>query len=418
MSALLSRKEYKALEPVKRLEILLADGMWWSVEKLAKLSFNTEDMVVNHLETLLADGSILQAETGSKSYRMPYDSILSWYEREKYAIDQQLIDNLFAPRLWDGMTEVEGFETAPIREIGSVKFSCDSKVAQEVKMSLRGIGKVRALGDGQYKASGLNMETMRKIIVDVLEANGVPTEANVLTRFISYRRELVDFSPNFLLPMVEFYKDFAAILLRSHMETISIYIPNREDQESQFVQWVISVIEKYDEKSTVPFSGYLHSVLRFWPYDLPEQFLGKELASFQRERSKIVKSLKEKHGHEYAPTLEELADLMDMPYDKFLDLDEQNRNWLRDRNADTLEWSVSNDEKISTSINAQTGNPHESMMKASLITLSAVEAGLETGDYMSTLAVIDTIDSVFDENGTGITSEVYLKAFAEKLGIS
>ena len=56
---------------------------------------------------------------------------------------------------------------------------------------------------------------------------------------------------------------------------------------------------KYDEKSNVPFSGYLANVLRRWPYDLPNNELGVELAKFQRERSKAIAKAGENANKSY-----------------------------------------------------------------------------------------------------------------------
>jgi len=50
-------------------------------------------------------------------------------------------------------------------------------------------------------------------------------------------------------------------------------------------------MQKFDETQPIPFSGYLSNVLRLWPYDLPDNELGKPLSKFQRIRAKAEEEL-------------------------------------------------------------------------------------------------------------------------------
>ena len=71
-------------------------------------------------------------------------------------VKDRLVDFLFPPRIWDGVTEAEGFEDAPLRSVGIVTFVCDSNVANEAIDALQGIARVRESQAGTYKAYGLN----------------------------------------------------------------------------------------------------------------------------------------------------------------------------------------------------------------------------------------------------------------------
>ncbi|MGR5494573.1 hypothetical protein ACPV5Z_26920, partial [Vibrio mediterranei] len=86
--------------------------------------------------------------------------------------------------------------------------------------------------------------------------------------------------------------------LKPHQKTMEIFLPEQMDRNAQMYEWIIKALQKYDENSGVPFSGYLASVLNRWPYDLPDNALGKPMAAFQRNRAKAIKKLKEFYKEE------------------------------------------------------------------------------------------------------------------------
>ena len=73
---------------------------------------------------------------------------------------------------------------------------------------------------------------------------------NIYSRNESKHREIVDFTPEFARGLVLFYKRFGRSFVKKDMETIQIFIPDPEDQESQITIWVMTAIEKFDESAS------------------------------------------------------------------------------------------------------------------------------------------------------------------------
>ena len=156
-----------------RIEAVISDGMWYSLSKWQEVSSVEEYELLDYVEEALGNGVIVQSPTGSRSYRMPAESIIKWYNDNDIELhgEQQLLDFSFPPKIWAGMTEPEGFLKAPVREIGVVSFIVDEKTAAEVKKALRGIAKVRESEPGKYRAYGLNSNYIKERVIETVELN-------------------------------------------------------------------------------------------------------------------------------------------------------------------------------------------------------------------------------------------------------
>lgn len=388
----ITRKDLKNLPASFRIEAIVADGMWYSLPKWRKFAKVTEEEIQSWVDEKLASGKLLQSPTGAKSYRYPYEEVCNWHEANGLAVGEQIFDFIFPARVWDGKTEVEGFLEAPLREIGVVTFECSAPVAKEITERLRGIARVRESDPGRYKAYCLTADYVRPIISEVFSKYTVAEASRIYSRGNSKRRELADFSERFAHHLVSFYKNFAKALVKKEMETIKIYIPDPHDQESQIVSWVLTAIEKFDESSSVPFSGYLNSVLRRWPYDLPNHHLGKDLSVFQRNRSKAVASLREKTGDPTGQfTAAELADEMGMTLSSFIDLEEKHHIWMKTKNATSLVWDENSEEKGGEQVLGALGDSSarkSNIAQANNLSKAIVAAALDTGQYADAFKVI------------------------------
>lgn len=395
MNALFTKDTLKRQTPDFRIGAVVSDGMWYSLPKWRKLAKVSEEEINDWIDEKLSDGTLLQSPTGAKSYRFPLESIYEWYYTNEIPLGVQLIDSIFPPRIWDGMTETEGFLSAPLRKIGIVSFSTTSQIAAEVTQELKGIAKVRETDPGKYKAYCLSSSYVKEIIEDILKKHE-PVAANrkIYSRAESKRREMVDFTPDFAHGLVMFYKQFARTLVKKNMETIQIFIPDPEDQESQILIWVIASIEKFDESASVPFSGYLNNVLNRRPFDLPPDHLGKELSSFQINRSRAIKAMKNRFGEERNFTNIEIASEMGMEQIKFNDLEEKHRVWTRARNTTTLTWDENADEKsIEANVSGNfTGLSASDIALASKLSRSVIQTALNTGLYDDAFSMISQID--------------------------
>lgn len=396
--SLFTRKSFREQSPTFRIEAIISDGMWYSVPKWRNLAKVTEEELRDWIDEALADGRLVQSKTGAKSYRLPLHEIYAWYDKHDLEVEDQLLDFLFPPRIWDGQTEVEGFLNAPLREIGVVSFSVESKYLTKITDALRGIARVREFEPGKYKAYSLSSTLVRDIVRDIIkDAPSSQVEHRVSPRSSAKRRELVDFSPTFADGMVEFYKNFAKSLVKSKMDTIRIYLPDPQDQESQIIIWVLTAIEKFNEASAVPFSGYFNSSLQYWPYDLPAMHLGKELSSFQRARSKAITALQKEQSEEVENfTNREIADVIGMDIIKYNHLEERHRVWMRTRSATTLNWDESTDEKqIEVNLSGELAgeSADTDIDLAHRMSVAILNTALKTGKFENSFWLINQVDA-------------------------
>lgn len=426
---MLTKSEFKKKPVDFRIGAIVADGMWWDIDKWMVSASVTRDELMEWIDDHMKSGDLTQAETGSRSYRMGLDAMKRWHRDQGIVLGEQLVDFIFAPRIWDGMTETEGFLKAPIREIGVLTFSCPPRVAREVIAALRGVARVREDDPGVYRAYGLSAQYIREIVVRVIESNGYEVKGGsasqggifVRARASAKRRELVDFSPEFLDGFTTFYAKFARTLLQKFNSTISIYLPEADEQNSQIVYWVLSATEKYNEASSVPFSGYLNAVLSRWPFDLPTEFLGKELSDFQRQKAKAIKALNKKNS-DSAPnpdtryTHEEISREMGIGLVAFSGLEEKHRVWIKTKNATTLTWDESSDERMSRTFSESTITGSTDIVLLSRMSSAVVGAALKTGMYRDASKVVSQMDvSVIDKSTLDALSPEFVQEFRKIL---
>lgn len=399
--SLFTKRTLAKQSSIFRIEAIISDGMWYSLTKWQKMSNVTEEELLDYVEKSLENGVIVQSPTGAKSYRMPIESIKQWYKKNGFDLGKdQVLDFVFKPRIWNDKTEPEGFLEAPVREIGVVSFIVDEDTVKEVKQALRGIARVRESEPGKYRAYGLNSTYIKKITLDVINKNCgiVRGETKIYSRQISKRREMVDFDKKFAEQLVLFYKDFGKNLVKQSSKTISIFIPNQDEQEAQILMWVLEAIEKFDETASVPFSGYLDNVLKRWPYNLPNSFLGKELSQFQKDRAKAIGRLKYSYDDkDMIFSHEEIAEEMDVSFSYFSEMEEKHRTWIGTKNPEPLMWEDNGDEK--TNINSSSVSNFETRRGVSdralahIISLSAVKTAIDTGLFHQCYQLTSQIDS-------------------------
>lgn len=409
-----------------RIEAVISDGMWYSLSKWQEVSSVEEYELLDYVEKALAEGVIVQSPTGSRSYRMPAESIVKWYNDNDIELhgEQQLLDFSFPPKIWAGMTEPEGFLKAPVREIGVVSFIVDEKTAAEVKKALRGIAKVRESEPGKYRAYGLNSNYIKERVIETVELNcGMKSEnTKVYSRQISRRREMIDFDPKFASSLVNFYKELGKSFVKTSEKTISIYISSPEEQDAQVLMWVLEAIEKFDESASVPFPGYLDNVLKRWPYNLPSYFLGKELSQFQKDRAKAIDELKDEFGAEQVFSYEDIADKMGMSQDYFYDLEEKHKAWIGTKNAEPLFWEDKGEEKTDEAtesvMTSKARNDSDKELSHN-ISFAAVKSAVETGKFDDCIILSNQVDSgEVMSNLNSLLGSDFIEKFAEKISSS
>lgn len=397
MNALYTRETLKKKPADFRIGSIVSDGMWYTIMKWKRLAKVNDEEINTWINNHLADGSLIQSPTGAKSYRFPLSSIKKWYRDNGIELGVQLIDSIFPPRIWDNMTEAEGFLNAPLREIGMVSFSADSNIASKIADSLRGIAKIREFEPGRYKAFCLSASYVKEIVENELKKYKVEVTKKTYSRAEAKRREIVDFSPRFAESLVVFYKNFGKTLVKKEMETIKVFLPDPEDQDSQITLWVLTAIEKFDESASVPFSGYLNTALKHWPYDLPSTHLGKELSDFQRKRAKAIGNLQHREGDSASFSNQEIAEEMGKDIQKFNEMEERHRIWKGTRAATTLTWEENSDEKlVHRNISGDfsgIGNAPSDIELANKLSFAVIQAALNTNDYTDAFSIISQMDA-------------------------
>lgn len=416
MSFPYSKSDLKSLPANDKIEAVLADGMWYSFTKWKKLAKVSEEELNAWIDKHLANGYLIQSGTGAKSYRISYDSVIAWHKKNNIKVGEPIFDFIFPARVWDNQTEVEALESAPLREVGIITFQSSPSVAKEIQAALLGVAHVREVDPCKYKAYSLSAEYTKAIIQDVFSRHTISEARRIYSRTSSQRRELVDLSDRFAHHMMLFYRSFAKTLVKKEMNTIRIYIPEPQDQESQIVSWIITAIEKFDERQSVPFSGYLNSVLKRWPYDLPNELLGQDLSSFQRGRSKAVARLKERGD---AVTNSTLAKEMGMRDSDFMNLEEKHEIWIKMKSATTLTWDENSEEKSTDNIIANNGiYTDDDLNQGNALSVAALRAGLNTGRFSEALLIVSQIgaDSI-DHKNIEETSEEFITELGKVLGV-
>lgn len=408
------RKQFNAQDDIWKIEAVIHDGNWYDPEKWAKVAKVDKKTLLAWIE----DNKDILIESGLGSYRVGYDEIIRWYEQEDIDVEESIVPSNFPPKLWGGTTETDVFSNAPRRRVGTISFKVDNnEILDRCVEILKGVGKVMPDEGGRYRAYGLSAIHMKNLLSKGLTESEFES-LDIKTRAILLQRELIDLPPEWLSEAITFYANtFAPSILKSAMSTISIYLPNKEDIHSQIVIWVITAMKKFDENASVPFSGYLSSVLRHWPYDLPNEFLGKDLAEFQRERKKVIELIKEEGYKGDNISIETLVEKMDISKDEYIELNSEHENWLAEKNATTLTWRDSANEKKGELLGSEAAVKVD-VEKMATISLAAVRAGIETKDWDSMITVISQIDkSDIDKDINEKLSSEFLVSFAKNLGL-
>ena len=408
------RKQFNAQDDIWKIEAVIHDGNWYDPEKWAKVAKVDKKTLLAWIE----DNKDILIESGLGSYRVGYDEIIRWYEQEGIDVEESIVPSNFPPKLWGGTTETDVFFNAPRRRVGTISFKVDNnEILDRCVEILKGVGKVMPDEGGRYRAYGLSAIHMKNLLSKGLTESEFES-LDVKTRAILLQRELIDLPPEWLSEAITFYANiFAPSILKSAMPTISIYLPNKEDIHSQIVVWIITAMKKFDENASVPFSGYLSSVLRHWPYDLPDEFLGKDLAKFQRERKKVIELIKEEGYKGDNISIETLVEKMDISKDEYIELNSEHENWLAEKNATTLTWEDSANEKKGELLGSEAAVKVD-VEKMATISLAAVRAGIETKDWDSMITVISQIDkSDIDKDINEKLSSEFLVSFAKNLGL-
>lgn len=387
-----SKTTMMELSPAERLDALYADGMWYDSSKATALTKTSAEEYASWLEKGLDSGKITASTSGAVTYRFDYDSVMEWHTQHGVKAGSQIFTFVFPPRLWDGMTEVEGFLDAPLQEVATVSFDCGEDDAKRVAEVARSVGVVRASErPGTYRLYCGSASYGRSIVAHVL---GGGEESPRIRPSIMYRRETCDFPTPFYSGVFLFYRKFAHSLIGPMREMLRIFAPG-DELDGLVMQWVNRALERFNEAVSVPFSGYLDNVLHRWPYDIAEKQLGRELSDFQKRKAVAIKEAQAECGDRTKRIRSrELAERMGITQQKFHELEDRHRSWLATKNAGSLTFAESADEKRSIGAVGASPGPgeDEELVMGYRMGLAAVRAAVETGAFADLDSVILGLD--------------------------
>ena len=339
-----------------RIAAVIHDGQWYTLDKIKKVAKVKDSKI---LENWIArHKQILIKHEVNDSYRVNSAEILKWYKQNNLKIDQEIVPKNYPPRLWAGKTETENFLDAPKELVSSLLVKTEEEHIKEMIIDVcqpyRQVMK-SSIGHKMYLYT-MDVDFLYKKIEKTLSSSDMK-RVDIRVRNSFYRREITDLKEEFLEEALRFYFIFALALLKNHLTTMSIFLPENSDRGAQIYEWIIIAFQKYDESSGVPFSGYFANVLTKWPYDLPDDTLGKKMAGYQRLRAKaVIKLKKELNTEEISDELifKELEEFYSK--EQMEDLEESHQYWLKIQGTSNLTWSEKNDEKVGNSITQRQDN--------------------------------------------------------------
>lgn len=147
-------------------------------------------------------------------------------------------------------------------------------------------------------------------------------------------------------------------------------------------------MQKYNEKTTVPFSGYLNKVLTKWPYSLGEVYLGKKLSTFQRDMSRVKTMLTT--DVDLQPSIENIREKMITKYPDFDLLNEKLKEYLKSVASVSLHYGEKDIERPQVALNTSnlSKRREEDMRTRSRLSKAILESYLETKDQKSFLQAL------------------------------
>lgn len=321
-----------------RIEAVIHDGQWYDKVKWAKVA----KVDISDVEAYIKCNKKIIERDGS--YRVNYDDIISWYDSHKLDVSKPLVPNNFIPKIWGGKTEIQHFIDTPKRLVNTLLVTCDDNlVLNKIKACLKGYSRfIDADKPNTIRIYTISPQFIENHIRRTLSANELEN-VDFRSRANVYWRDLSDFNQEFLSEALMFYTNYAKGMLKSHLKTIEIFIPYEADRDVQIQEWIMRAMCKYDEKSNVPFSGYLANVLRRWPYDLPNNELGVELAKFQRERSKAIAKAGENANNLTEEDIRVMTEYSEADYNRLL---KEHLMWVNAKSMTSLNWEDKGTEKV------------------------------------------------------------------------
>lgn len=288
----------------------MADGQWHSMSKILKNNgkhfnnINDEEktiICVNFFTDMEKEGHIIIGNNDSQRFTL--NSLIEW--RQLRNLPQE--NNITSPRLFGGVLEDDGWETAPLRVYDVIHFRATGEVTQKLIQELIGVkGHVTKDVDGLYRIMTIYGNDIYTQLKEWSDKNGYDVFGARLDKG-TYRRDINELPPMYFNDLCEFYGKFAHTLLRKNLSSIKKHIPDEDDRQQQIYLWIIDAVQRYNNDTCIPFAAYLSKSLNSWVHDLGRKIYGRSVSDIELKLSRLVQAFEKQHSRE--PTYKEIAEI-------------------------------------------------------------------------------------------------------------
>lgn len=271
---------FDALPIETRIDAVFGDGMYYTVDKAAKLARCDREAIVDWIK---AQPKICQV---GESYRVPGYALQSLWDKHGWTGERALVPGVYPPRVVNGRSEPDVLEEAPLRTVATAVFRASDELVAKVQLLIAGMGVVHhEVLYNRYRIIAATGAVIEHVFNQVDELQTPPIRWHIR------RREIAEISPEWLRESVPFYIQY----LKDHMppealKTILAYCRDEDDKENYIQHWVFHALERIDESQGVPLGGFLCSMLPRWVHDVPQERLGRNETLFERSLLKLKKA--------------------------------------------------------------------------------------------------------------------------------
>lgn len=289
----------------------LSDGQWHPLYKInKKIERGSEkaktfkDKISEELDKLVDEEVLLAGN--NESFRFDSGRLVQW---RNISTNPMINERQYQPRWFGGILEDDGWTLAKLKKFDLVHFRSDATLTRkEIHSIVDGKLSLIQIEEGLFRVFSTDgKEVFNKIQNfkdnnDQFKIRGMRLEENLR------RRELEDLPSRFVDELVKYYGQFAKVLLRSYMSSITKHLPDPDDVQQQIYLWVLDAIQRYDSDTSIPFAAYLSSSLKKWVFNLNRKSYGRGVADTELKHSRAIAEFKSITGRE--PKLEELAEIL------------------------------------------------------------------------------------------------------------
>jgi hypothetical protein len=418
-----TNEEFKQLTIRYRVGAVLSDGQWYTADKIRTCCHEPNLKEIQPiLNDMVENDQVIPGDNGV-SYRMSLAQMKTWRNANGMSMEDQPIPKLIYPRIFGRgsreMTEIEMFEKAPLHQVSILTFMLhDPSKIDDIRRDLGYLGKFKPMSlSGKFQLYALSNSVAKNMLLSWEASHGGEGSVFVKGKFnsnnSSRRRELAEMSRDAVNDFIIFYIQFAKYLVPSIKKTFNVYIggsigsnnsyESREtttEGDAVIMQWLLTLIQTYDEKKCVPFSYLIVMQFPRKTYDYSSKVIGDDLNRFQLEKNRAIKRLKVDDDGKSGSSrhLNDKSILREMNKNgetkrtmrEYEDLNLSLKTWQKSYSPQSLDWSETGEEKKFTQspVNADFIKDIE---RRSNLHHAIIMTAIDTKDWYSEEAILSAL---------------------------